>query len=841
MYSSMVSSKVFMYIFLTLTILFDLGLCQAIISQSIDITMKGANVTKHDEYMCSAHLLPIGDTYIVQFEAIEDIGEAHHILLFGCKDPASLDNTWHCGRICQSTEQIIFAWAKNAPPLTLPKDVGFHVSGSSDIKYMVVQVHYVKPLPANSVQADHSGIRLHVTSQKQFYEAGIYLLLSYSTIIRPHQKKVHSDISCQFQASGNIYPFGYRTHAHSLCRVIAGYQVNTTYNKFNMIGKGNPQWPQSFYPVKDKIVIKPGDRLVGRCTYDSMSRDSNTYIGATADDEMCNFYIMYYTVAGTTLSSNTCAGNNIPDLLDGIPADSDVELPPNPLLESAAHGHHGHMGSPLGHDGPSTSSTTSTTTTTPAPQPKLVETHYMGQSSTFGADLPMVKSLQLSSDSLMGQIAGVTTDKQGNVYVFHRADRIWDGNAFDFNGVIRNQNRPIATNTIVIYNKDGQIIRQLGSNMFFMPHGIEVDDNNNIWVTDVGLQQVLRIPAGKDSPDFVLGEKFVPGSDLKHFCKPSDVIVLKTGEFFVSDGYCNTRIIKYDKNGNIIKVFGTKTSGEKGPDGYPLPGQFDIPHSMTLVEDRSWICVSDRENGRVQCFDFNGNFQKQYHPKEFGSRLFAVEYCPLHGGILFAVNGPSGPNSAPVQGIIVDMETSETLETFNTREGLQNPHDIAVDPINMRTYIVELNPYKLWKLEMNPDYSRPISTRSTSSTSTSTSTTTTTTTTSTTTKSTPTTTVTLTPEKTVLPKDDMMPAFIIGGLLIIPVIIIIIVIIIVRMRKGQYNCCRQYKSRSRKKFNLGNFLSPHKGFDRLSMEESDTEFDPLNDSEEEEYSLPRKA
>lgn len=58
---------------------------------------------------------------------------------------------------------------------------------------------------------------------------------------------------------------------------------------------------------------------------------------------------------------------------------------------------------------------------------------------------------------------------------------------------------------------------------------------------------------------------------------------------------------------------------------------------------------------------------------------------------------------------------------------------------------------------------------------------------------------------------------------------------------GEYYCCRQYKSRSRKKFNLGNFLSPHKGFDRLSMEESDTEFDPLNDSEEEEYSLPRKA
>ena len=68
-----------------------------------------------------------------------------------------------------------------------------------------------------------------------------------------------------------------------------------------------------------------------------------------------------------------------------------------------------------------------------------------------------------------------------------------------------------------------------------------------------------------------------------------------------------------------------------GPDGYPMPGQFSVPHSMTYVEDRGWLCVADRENGRIQCFDLNGDFQKQYHPKEFGSRLFAVEYCNLHG------------------------------------------------------------------------------------------------------------------------------------------------------------------------------------------------------------------
>ena len=90
---------------------------------------------------------------------------------------------------------------------------------------------------------------------------------------------------------------------------------------------------------------------------------------------MCNFYIMYYTPFGNTLPSRTCAGNNIPQLLATIPADSDLELPPNPALEAVAHGHHGHMGHPQGHDGPSTLPTTKTSTTitastvTPQPQP----------------------------------------------------------------------------------------------------------------------------------------------------------------------------------------------------------------------------------------------------------------------------------------------------------------------------------------------------------------------------------------------------------------------------------------------------------------------------------------
>lgn len=58
---------------------------------------------------------------------------------------------------------------------------------------------------------------------------------------------------------------------------------------------------------------------------------------------------------------------------------------------------------------------------------------------------------------------------------------------------------------------------------------------------------------------------------------------------------------------------------------------FDIPHSITVSEENDLVCVADRENGRVQCFDLDGNFRHTIKHPEFGTRLFAVEHCPHHG------------------------------------------------------------------------------------------------------------------------------------------------------------------------------------------------------------------
>ena len=122
------------------------------------------------------------------------------------------------------------------------------------------------------------------------------------------------------------------------------------------------------------------------------------------------------------------------------------------------------------------------------------------------------------------------------------------------------------------------------------------DREGNIYLTDVGLHQVFRL-SSNFTVTLTLGEKLVPGHDDNHFCQPTDVAVASNGDIFVSDGYCNSRILKFDKNGKLIKQFKSPISKVASE-----AGDFLVPHSLALVEDLDLICVADRENRRIQCF-----------------------------------------------------------------------------------------------------------------------------------------------------------------------------------------------------------------------------------------------
>lgn len=278
----------------------------------------------------------------------------------------------------------------------------------------------------------------------------------------------------------------------------------------------------------------------------------------------------------------------------------------------------------------------------------------------------------------LGVVSAVTFDPAGNLVVFHRSDHVWNQATFDnANRYAQSQNSPIRENTIIAYDrKTGNVVYEWGKDLFFMPHGLHIDQEGNTWVTDVALHQVMKFsPTNRTHPELVLGIRFQPGTSNK-FCKPTGVAVLPDGDFFVADGYCNARILKFSKAGEMILSWGKSSFGGIAMDVAP-ENYFAVPHALTLAADQDLLCVADRENGRVQCFRTKeGFFHSQYHSPLIGDRLFSVAYAPINGGQLYVVNGPqSSPHD--VGGFVMNMKTKQVISKFGPME---NPHDIVVTP-----------------------------------------------------------------------------------------------------------------------------------------------------------------
>merc|ERR1712218_773884 len=101
------------------------------------------------------------------------------------------------------------------------------------------------------------------------------------------------EAACKLNTKLTIHPFAFRTHTHALGRVVSGWKVSPNM-EWTLLGKKDPQLPQTFYPIQETgMTLTGGDTIAARCTMVSY-RDRMTWVGATAEDEMCNFYLMYW-------------------------------------------------------------------------------------------------------------------------------------------------------------------------------------------------------------------------------------------------------------------------------------------------------------------------------------------------------------------------------------------------------------------------------------------------------------------------------------------------------------------------------------------------------------------
>ena len=211
---------------------------------------------------------------------------------------------------------------------------------------------------------------------------------------------------------------------------------------------------------------------------------------------------------------------------------------------------------------------------------------------------------QLPGGRAMGAVGKVAIDRDGrHVWAIVRCDRLEDPARFG------DECRDSKTDPIVEFGPDGKVVKSFGGGMFIWPHGLDVDRDGNVWVTDAVAEN--RTPKGdkrgqivvKFSPEgkvlTTLGTPGQPGSGPDHFTSPSDVAVAPGGEIFVADGHNengNNRVVKFSKDGAFVKAWGKS--------GW-APGEFHAIHAIA-IDARGRVFVGDRGNNRIQIFDQDG-------------------------------------------------------------------------------------------------------------------------------------------------------------------------------------------------------------------------------------------
>jgi peptidylamidoglycolate lyase len=244
---------------------------------------------------------------------------------------------------------------------------------------------------------------------------------------------------------------------------------------------------------------------------------------------------------------------------------------------------------------------------------------------------------QLPEGLAFGQVSGVSVDSHNHVFVFHRGDH------------------PI----MCFEGMTGKLIAAWGDGLIGVAHGLKVDQENNVWVTDIKNQQVYKF-SHDGALLMTVGAKEVAGLDGKHFNQPTDVVVAPNGDFYVADGYGNSRVTKFSANGDFLFDWGRKGDQQ---------GEFDTPHGITM-DKQGRVYVADRANARIQVFDERGKFLTQWKSRELG-RPWGLTVGP--DNLLYVVDGgdmnPKPPDRGRVLKLDLDGRILETWGAFGSYDG----------------------------------------------------------------------------------------------------------------------------------------------------------------------------
>jgi DNA-binding beta-propeller fold protein YncE len=265
--------------------------------------------------------------------------------------------------------------------------------------------------------------------------------------------------------------------------------------------------------------------------------------------------------------------------------------------------------------------------------------------------------LKLPTGITFGEVCSIDLDSRGHIYVFNRG-----------------------TDHLIEFDASGNYVQTLAKGYLEAPHGLRIDRYDNIWIIDSGSHIVLKLDR-QGHVKMVLGRKGFKDSTNTFFHAPTDVAFGPNDEIFVSDGYGNSRIVKYDKDGNFIKTWGKAGNG---------PSEFKTPHTLIVVDDL--LYVGDRDNLRMQIFDLDGNHKATW------------THIGAPWGLDLASDGTIIMTDGYAERVVQFDTSGKVLGSFGTKgrsEGhFSFAHGVAIGK-NNEIYVTEILSWRVQKLVPN--------------------------------------------------------------------------------------------------------------------------------------------
>lgn len=212
-----------------------------------------------------------------------------------------------------------------------------------------------------------------------------------------------------------------------------------------------------------------------------------------------------------------------------------------------------------------------------APPPSMEETERLKALVASSPRMPLKQTLiKLQGGLVIDYVSSAAVDRKGDIYLFQRGEQ---------------------ADPVLVIATDGRVKRSFGKGLYKIPHAVRIDPQGNVWTVDSQSSMVYKFtPEGKKLMEINVGG--VPANPRSNFCGTTDIAFAPGGRLFISDGYCNARVLEYTADGKKVREWGKPGTG---------PGEFKLPHGIA-IDSENILYVADRENGRIQRFDLNGKF-----------------------------------------------------------------------------------------------------------------------------------------------------------------------------------------------------------------------------------------